>query len=221
MGKDKGKTALVIGATGLVGSALVRQLLADESYATVHVFVRRSTGVTHAKLQEHVIDFSAERTWNDLVRGDVLFSTLGTTRSQAGSTAAQRVVDYDYQFEFAKAASANGVPVYVLVSSVGADADSRFFYTKMKGELDRAVQPLGFKGLHILRPGPLAGLREEPRGGEKFSRALIGAFNSLGLFMKYRPIQGEEVAKVMVKVAAAPLPACQIYEPKDLFALIP
>jgi uncharacterized protein YbjT (DUF2867 family) len=215
-----GKTALVIGATGLVGRALVQQLLEDAEYAAVHVFVRRSMALQHPKLTEHIIDFAAAATWAKWVRGDVLFSTLGTTRSQAGSTAAQRVVDYDYQFEFAKTAAANGVPTLVLVSSVGADAKSLFFYPKMKGELDRDVQLLGFPHVHILRPGPLVGPREVPRGGEKLGASLIGAFNAIGLFKQYRPIHDQEVARVMRIVAKQGGQSGRIYEPTDLFALL-
>ena len=105
----KEKTAIIIGATGLVGGALLDQLLDDPAYSSVVIFVRRSTEKQHPKLVEHVIDFAEPDSWKDLVKGDVLFSALGTTRKQAGSVAAQRIVDYDYQFQFAKIAAANGV----------------------------------------------------------------------------------------------------------------
>lgn len=214
------KTAIVIGATGLVGRALVMQLLDDPHYHRVKVFARRSVGVQHPKLEEHRIDFAKVDAWKDQVKADVLFSALGTTRSQAGSTAAQYVVDYDYQFQFAKVAAANGVASYVLVSSVGADARSMLFYPKMKGELDRDVQQLGFPQVRILRPGPLHGPREQPRGGEGIGLKVIGALNVIGLFRKYRPISGEQVATVMRKVAEVSGSKNQILEPEDLFKLL-
>src|SRR5687767_15068207 len=98
-------TALVIGATGLVGSELVNQLLSDNKFEKLIVFVRRSIGKEHSKLTEHIIDFDSPRQWNMLVHGDVLFSTLGTTLKQAGSKGAQFKIDYTYQYQFAKVAS--------------------------------------------------------------------------------------------------------------------
>lgn len=212
------KSALIIGATGLVGNALLGQLLDDPDYDQVTVFVRRSTGRQHTKLMEHVIDFGQPATWQSLVRGDVLFSALGTTRAQAGGTAAQRIVDYDYQYAFAQAAAANGVGTYVLVSSVGANASSTTFYMKMKGELDQAVMQLPFAHVHILRPGPLTGPRAQPRSGEAMAVAVMRVVNALGLFQQYKPIKGEEVAQVMRKVVSQSGRPAKIHEPKELFA---
>lgn len=214
----KGKTALLIGATGLVGGELLKQLLEDPAYDTVHVFVRRSTGKQHPKLQEHVIDFGNQESWSGLVKGDVLFSALGTTRKKAGSEAAQYLVDYTYQYQFAQAAQTNGVHTYVLVSSVGADANSSFFYTKTKGQLDRDVQALGFKKVCILRPGPLVGPREQPRIGEAWAVGFMRVVNAVGLLKQYKPISGEEVATVMRKVAQMQGSVAKIYEPLEIFA---
>ena len=136
--------AIVIGATGAVGKELVRALLNDVRYTEVAVFVRRDPGVTHPKLTAHVINFEQPDTWRALVTGDVLFSALGTSLKQAGSKEAQRRIDYDYQYMFAEAAHANGVPHLVLLSSLGADSRSSIFYLRLKGELDDAVQRLGF-----------------------------------------------------------------------------
>ena len=215
--EQKMKTAIVIGATGLVGRAVTMQLLDDPDYEKVIVFARRSIGQRHSKLEEHLIDFAETDAWKAQVKGEVLFSALGTTRKQAGSTAAQYIVDYDFQYQFAKVAAAYGVPSYVLVSSVGADASSMLFYPKMKGQLDRDVQQLGFQQVRILRPGPLHGPREQARGGEGFGLKLIGALNSIGILRKYRPISGEQVATVMRMVATLAPPKVRILEPNDLF----
>lgn len=132
--------AIVIGASGATGSQLVQQLLADENYTQVRIFVRKSTVLSHPKLQEFVIDFDKPEQWRAEVQGDVLFSCLGTTLKTAGSQQAQWKIDYDYQYQFAEIGRNNGVANYVLVSSFGANAASKAFYTKMKGQLDEAVQ---------------------------------------------------------------------------------
>ena len=192
--------ALVIGATGAVGKDLVQQLLTDEAFERVDIFVRREVNIPSEKLTVHVVDFDHPETWADLLQGDVLFSCMGTTIKAAGSQDAQWKVDYTYQFETAKAARANGVKTYVLVSSVGANAKSKVFYTKMKGALDEAVQKLGFEGCFILRPPSLI-RKGSDRLGEKMGIVVLKAFNSLGLLQKFTPVPTERVAAIMISVA--------------------
>ena len=195
------KTALVIGATGLVGRELVQQLLQDNRFDKVVPFVRRTTGVSQAKLQEHRINFDAMESWQHLVTGDVLFSALGTTIRQAGSQSAQYKIDYTYQYNVAKAAALNGVSTYVLVSSAGANADSRIFYSRMKGELEEAVKMLSIPFIHIIQPGLLTGDRKEFRLGEKLATPLLSAITLLPGIRKYRPIHARIVAKAMINAA--------------------
>lgn len=192
--------ALVIGATGAVGKDLVQQLLTDEAFEKVDIFVRREVNIPSEKLTVHVVDFDHPETWADQLQGDVLFSCMGTTIKAAGSQDAQWKVDYTYQFETAKAARANGVKTYVLVSSVGANAKSKVFYTKMKGALDEAVQKLGFEGCFILRPPSLI-RKGSDRLGEKLGVVVIKAFNFLGLLQKFTPVPTERVAAIMISVA--------------------
>ena len=146
------------------------------------------------------------------------FSSLGTTRKQAGSPAAQKRVDYDYQLAFAMAAASNGVGTYVLVSSSSANPGSRIFYTRLKGELDRDVQKLGFQRVRIMRPSLLRGDRQQPRGGEKLGSALLGALNALGIARKYREITGSVVAQAMLNAALDPEDGTRIYTLDELFA---
>lgn len=213
------KTAIILGATGLTGSQLLDLLLHDERFDQVKVLVRRSTGVSHAKLEEHIIDFDQPESWASLVTGDMLFSTLGATRANAGGTDGQYKVDYTYQYQVAEAAASNGVKTYVLVSSTGADANSSFFYMRMKGELDRDVQQLPFEKIRILRPGPLDGDRKENRPFEKTGLAFIKAFNQIGLFKRYRPIHVREVAKAMIHAAFKENSGSEIYESEEVFVL--
>lgn len=212
-------TAIIIGATGLVGSALLQVLLTDNRFTKVIVLGRSKTEVSHEKLEEHIIDFGKPQLWKQYVQGDVLFSCLGTTMKQAGGKDAQYRVDYTYQFAVASIAAENKVPVYVLVSSVGANPDSRFFYTQMKGQLDDGVSRLPFSSINIVRPGLLYGPRKQKRAGEGASVVLIKAFNSIGLFKKYKPITSKTVAQAMIAIATAAKPGATIYENEALFQL--
>jgi uncharacterized protein YbjT (DUF2867 family) len=154
------KIAVVIGATGLVGGELVKLLLADEHIAQVIVFVRRAGGISAPKLVEHLIDFDHPEAWSFLVKGDVLFSCMGTTISKAGSKAAQYKIDYTYQYQFARIAAANAIPTYVLVSAASANPKSSMFYSRIKGELERDVSQLNFSDVYLLQPGLLVGERK-------------------------------------------------------------
>ena len=191
------KTAIVIGATGLVGSRLVDTLLKDRRFAMVKTFVRRSMGISNPKLEEHIVDFDKPDTWKKQITGDVLYSAMGTTMKTAGSKDAQYKIDYTYQYQVARFAAANGVQQYVLISSAGAAADSKIFYSRIKGELERDIRKLPFETIHIIRPGMLAGDRKEVRTGEK---ALAGIMNFIGMIpglKALKPIQDAEVARAM------------------------
>lgn len=192
------KTALLLGATGLVGDYLLRQLLLDDRFGTIRIFTRRPTGYQNAKLEEHIVDFRQPQQWSPLLTGDVLFSTLGTTLKQAGSQQAQYEIDYTYQFQAAQAAAENGVEAYVLVSSAGADAESLLFYSRMKGELERDIKKLPFRRIRILQPGMLAGPRQEPRTGEKIGLVLGSVLSQLPLLRQYRPIHARTVAQALL-----------------------
>ena len=191
--------AIVIGATGAVGKELVRALLDDARYTEVAVFVRRDPGVTHSKLTAHVINFEQPDTWRALVTGDVLFSALGTSLKQAGSKEAQRRIDYDYQYMFAEAAHANGVPHLVLLSSLGADSHSSIFYLRLKGELDDAVQRLGFDTVHIVRPPSLI-RPEAKRLGETAVVKILQGLNAVGIAKNLAPMSVDTVARCMMEI---------------------
>lgn len=192
------KTAIVIGATGLVGSHILKQLLEDDRYETVKVFHRRSTGVEHSKLEEHVVDFNNMEEWKNQLTGDELYSALGTTIKKAGSQEKQYTIDFTYQYETAKAAAENGVDKLSLVSSAGANAQSRAFYTKLKGELDEAVKELPFEVITILRPSFLDGDRSENRFGEAIGIFMGKLFTKIPGLKKYRPIFAGKVAEGMI-----------------------
>lgn len=213
------KTALVIGATGLVGKRLVEQLLNDQRFGQVVVFVRRPSGFSSPRLTEHIIDFDKPEKWQHLVKGDVLFSTLGTTRKKAGSKEAQYKIDHDYQFQFAAAAARHGVPNYVLVSSLGASDYSFFFYSRMKGELERDVKELDFRTIVILQPAQLDGERQENRTAEKIGLKVMRGMNRMGFFKKLRPIMDYQVAGAMIHAALLDQSGVFTFKGNQLFPL--
>lgn len=207
--------AVLIGATGAVGKDLLQALLEDARYTEVVAFARRALGVQHEKLREHTIDFDAPATWQELVKGDVLFSTLGTSLKQAGSKEAQRHIDYDYQLTFAKAARANGVKSLVLLSSIGADSKSSIFYLRLKGELDDAVQCLGFDSLSIVRPPSLIRAKSK-RFGETASVKFLQAANAIGLAKRLAPMETAVVARSMAALGLDSASGTRIIEGQDV-----
>jgi len=192
------KKAIVIGATGLVGLQLVQLLLRDPRFGEVVIFVRSTSRMQNAKLTEHVVNFDDTDSWSGLVKGDVLFSAMGTTLRKAGGKEEQYRVDYTYQYEVAAIAANNGVPVYVLISAAGADPKSKLFYSKMKGELEKAIEPLAFTSIHIIRPGILTGHRGEVRLGEVIGIALMKIVSLLPGLRNLKPIPGKTVAQAML-----------------------
>lgn len=211
--------AIVIGATGLIGKQLVKQLLEDDLYSEVKIFVRRPTGISNPKIKEFVINFDELDKYQSDLTGDILFSVLGTTLKTAGTTAAQYMVDYGYQFKTASLASANGVNKYVLLSSIGASKDSKMFYPQMKGQLDHDVQDLKFEQISILRPSMLEGNREEFRWAEKIFTPIMKAAVLVPCWKKYRPIKDVTVARAMLNAVHQNDSAFTIYESNYIFLL--
>tara|TARA_R110002124_G_scaffold76758_2_gene205681 strand:- start:563 stop:1213 length:651 start_codon:yes stop_codon:yes gene_type:complete len=211
--------AIIIGATGLVGSHLLKLLLSDDRYDLIKVLHRRSTGFVHPKLEEHLINFDKPEDWKQLVKGDHLFSAFGTTLKKAGSKKAQYKIDYTYQYEVAKAAAENNVTNYALVSSLGANSGSGSFYPRIKGELDEAVQELNFKTTLILRPSFLDGNRDEFRLGERIGIAVAKILCKIPGLKNYHPIKAEVVAKAMVEGLNTPKNQI-IYDGQEIRSLI-
>ena len=207
--------AIVIGATGAIGQDLVKTLLYDNRYETVTTFTRRPLGFTHPKIQSFIVDFNLPDTWHHLVQGDVLFSALGTSLKQAGSKEAQYRVDHDYQLSFARAARANGVSHFVLVSSAGADPSSSFFYLKLKGIIEKDAEALAFPGLSILRPPSLIRPHAK-RPMETISVKVLEALNVFGLFRSMAPVPVLSVARKMADLGSRPFTGEEILNGQDV-----
>ncbi len=208
------RTALILGATGLVGGELLALLLADPEYRQVTVLVRRNLPQTHPKLAQRVVDFK------DLARGadaflvDDVFCCLGTTIKKAGSQEAFRVVDYAYPLESAKLAVRQGAGQYLIITALGANARSSVFYNRVKGEVEEAISKLPIKSLHIFRPSLLLGNRQESRPGEKIAIAVMKPLGFLlaGPLKKYRGIEARTVAQAMLRTAKRNLPGRHAYD---------
>lgn len=207
--------AIIIGATGATGKDLLNQLLEDNAYKTVIIFVRHDPGISHPKLTTFVVDFDDIPSWSHLIQGDVLFSLLGTTKAQAGSKEQQWIVDYDYQYEIAKAARRNGVQTLELMSAQGADRESKFFYMRMKGELEEAVQHLDFPRLIITRPPALI-RRKTKRWNERLTIPVLRSLNAIGLLRHIAPMKTQHVAKVMRRTAKNKNVDSRILEPDEM-----
>jgi len=189
--------AIVIGGTGATGKELVNQLLEDGRFDGVTALVRRPYFGKHPKLRELLVDFENLEGYRDEIRGDIAFSCLGTTLRDAGSKQAQWRVDHDYQLEFAERAKTNGAERFVLLSAMGANANSSIFYNKMKGTLEQNLVKLDFDQLVILHPGGI----ERPgsdRKGERIMIKTLKAFNAIGLFKGYEPLPTDRLAKAMI-----------------------
>lgn len=193
------RSAIVVGATGLVGSNLVDVLLADPDYAVVYVFVRRPLARTDGRLRVHLVDF-AQLAAVDWPAADDVYCCMGTTIAVAGSREAFRAADHDYPLAVARGALEHGAKQFVLVSAMGADAHSSVFYSQVKGELEAAAASLGFHAVIALRPSLLAGNRSEFRVGERVALTMLQPVRWL-VPRKYRPVAALAVARAMVAFA--------------------
>lgn len=212
------KTALLVGATGLVGGHCLRFLLEGDYYGKVVILTRRKLPLDHKKLEQRVIDFDAVARNADLVKADDIYCCLGTTRKKSPAKEIYYQVDFTYPFEIARLGLANGAEHYALVSALGANPRSRIFYNRTKGEIEKAVSGLGFKGVYIFRPSLLTGERQEERKWEEvsgnFGKKL--SFLLVGPAKKFRPIEARAVAFAMVQTLRQGHPGVHVIESEEI-----
>ena len=207
------KTALVVGATGLIGEQLTRLLLDSGLYERVCVLSRKPLAWQHPRLLALPFDFDQPNSL--LVRADDIFCCLGTTIKKAGSKAAFRRVDYDYPLAIARLGLANGASQFAIVTSMGADPTSAIFYNKVKGEVERDLKALPYPALLIVRPSILLGDRPEKRLGEQIGATLMQWAAPL-MPAKYRPIAAQKVANAMLTTMQNPTPGTRLLESDEL-----
>jgi uncharacterized protein YbjT (DUF2867 family) len=203
-------TVWLAGGSGLVGAALLGQLLDDDAFASVVAVGRRALPLAHPKLAQAKLDFAAVEPFATLAPPTFALSCLGTTIGKAGSQEAFRAVDFDAVLTFARAARGQGARTLVHVSSLGADPRARSFYSRVKGEIEEAVAKLGFESVYALRPSILDGAREESRPLERVGLALGRALGPV--LGKYRPTPVSAVARTMIANAKASAPGTHIVE---------
>lgn len=204
-----GKTALVVGASGLTGGCLLRELLAAERYSKVITYVRNPMGIQHPKLEEKLVDFE---TIQEGLFADDVFCCLGTTIKKAGSKEAFRKVDLEYPVKLANLQYKAGSTQFLVVSAMGASIGSSIFYSKIKGEMEAAVQTCDFTTVCILRPSLIIGARKEKRTGERWAQNLAGWIDPLlmGPLRKYRSVTALAIAKALIHEASRELPGNRI-----------
>ncbi|MCA1056020.1 oxidoreductase [Rossellomorea aquimaris] len=215
---EKERVAVLAGATGLVGSHLLQLLLKSSHYKRIISFVRKSSGIHHEKLDERVISFDAMKLLPHEEVDDV-FCCLGTTIKKAGTKEKFKRVDFDYPIELAKLCKEHGAKQYLVISALGASADSRIFYSRVKGELETELEKLHYPNLHIFRPSLLVGDRKEFRLGEKTGEIFSGLVRPVmvGKWRKYRSISAEQVAYGMLKAAlSVPPERVNMYESDEI-----
>lgn len=192
------KTAIIAGASGLVGSALLPLLLDSGEYDKVISLGRKKLPVEHPKLQQ--IEFYAFDLTAFNVHCDHVYCCLGTTIRNAGSKEQFIKVDHDYPLELAKVALKNGATSYTVITAIASDEHSRWFYSRVKGKLENELKLLGYNNLNILRPSMLLGPRKEFRLGEWISKQIMILFSWL-IPSKYKAVKDQAVAKCMLHAA--------------------
>ena len=206
------KTAIIAGASGLIGSSLIQRLLKSENYGQVIALVRSSLGIQHDKLKEEVINFDDLLTMPEFPQGDDIFCCLGTTQAKSKNDEDYRKVDYHYCYNLAQRALKEGGDRFFLISSLGAKKGSKNFYLNLKGELEHDISFLDYRTIYIFRPSLLRGDRKENRPGEKFAQLITRIIPFIGPWKKYKPIHADQVADAIMQVSRQEDKGCYFYE---------
>ncbi|MBE7174661.1 MAG: NAD(P)H-binding protein [Williamsia sp.] len=217
------QTAVVLGATGMIGNLITEQLLNDDSFRTVRLLVRRPVPITHPKLEVALVDFdNTNDVKTKLGTGDTIFSCMGTTQAAVkGNKALYRKIDHAIPVMVARLGKEAGFHSFMLVSSVGANTESSTFYIKLKGEVERDIANIGFATTGIFRPSMLLGKRTEKRTLERILQPVSKLWSALlfGSWSKFKSIEGSDVATAMITAAKERAPGVSLYEYNDMMRL--
>ena len=220
MEEIKRKTVTLLGATGLIGSHLLDLLVQDETIEKIYVPLRREMNFSHKKIESTVIDFANKKALCQMISpSDAVFCAVGTTiKKVGGDLELYRKIDFDIPLNAARCCLETACPHFLLVSSVGADSQSKNFYLKLKGETENALIALDLPALSIFRPSMLLGKRAEFRFGESVGQALMPLFSFL-IPSKYRPIQARTVAQAMIQYSKKNLYGAHFYHFSEMINL--
>ncbi len=218
-----GKTAAIIGVTGMTGSYLREELLNDRYYETIRVIVRRPFTKTDPRIEVKLVDFNDYESLKLAIDGsDALFCNIGTTQKNVkGNKDLYRKVDFDIPVKAARACKETGCNKFIIITAVGADSKSNNFYLKLKGEVEDALTISGVNMVHIMQPSMLIGNRQEKRIGEQIGIPLMKAFSFLltRSRRKYKLIHGRDVARAMMNASKKDEPGIFLYTYDDIKAL--
>lgn len=215
------KTAVIAGATGLTGKSLLYQLLTNKEYTHIFILVRKELAIKDPKLTQLIFNYDNPADYQNIPLADELFCCLGTTIAKAGSQEAFTKVDFEYPAKLAEAASSKGYSKYLIVTALGANQKSRFFYNRVKGDIEGKLRDLKFDSIYLCRPSLILGQRPEARLGEEIGR-FFAKFISVFLFgslYKYRGIEASVLAKAMIVLAAENSAGVHIVESDKLARL--
>ena len=209
----KQKTAIILGATGLTGGLLAKRLIADGSYTSVKLFSRKTSGIRSPKVKEFLGDILQLEDFKKDFTADEVYCCVGTTSAKTKDREVYRAIDFGIPFKAATLAKENKIPTFMVISSMGANAQSKIFYSRTKGEMEQAVLDQEIPNTYILRPSLILGDRNENRFGESFGAMVLKLTSALlvGRLKKYRAIKADHIAAAMISLAES-LPSIQILE---------
>jgi len=207
------KTAIILGATGLTGSLLLDELLEDSLYEKVKLFSRSSVEKNHPKIEEYLVDLLDMDSFASDFRGDVVFCCIGTTKAKTPDKEQYKNIDYGIPVNAAKLAEQNKIPIFIVISALGADPNSSVFYNKLKGEMQTEVLKYKIDQTYILQPSLISGQRNEKRFGEDLANALMKVFGFL-VPKKYKRISASTIAKAMQILATKGYPETIVSSPE-------
>ena len=200
---DKGKKALVLGATGLVGGYLMQNLVEDESYSEIRVLSRRPLDMDHPKVVvtlANLLDLDSQK---ELFEVDQVFCCIGTTQAKTPDKQEYPDIDYGIPVKAAQLAKDCGASVFAVISAMGANSASKVFYNRLKGEMEQDVARIGLPNLVIARPSLIGGKRQEERKGERWAQRLMGSFDLL-VPKPYKMIHPAQIASALKVLANDP-----------------
>jgi len=190
------KTAIIIGATGLTGGILLDILIRDDSFDKIKLFSRSSAGLNDSKVEEYIIDMFQLEKYTDQFKADVVYCCIGTTKSKTPDKDLYRKIDYGIPLAAAKLSKTNNIKTFIVISALGADSNSKVFYNKTKGEMERDVLKQNIENTYILQPSLIVGDRNESRLGESVAAVFMRIFNFL-IPKRYKIIEAKTIAKAM------------------------
>ncbi|MEJ4089695.1 NAD(P)H-binding protein [Galbibacter orientalis] len=210
------KIAIILGATGLTGSLLLKKLIKDDRYKTIKLFSRSATTISDPKIKEHIVDLLNLELSNTDFTADEVYCCIGTTKSKTPNKSTYKAIDYGIPMAAAALSKANNINTFIVISALGANPKSKLFYNRIKGKMEKDVLKINILNTYILQPSLISGKREEKRAGEWFFKQLMKALNYImvGPLKKYQSVAPEKIATTMVYLANNNFPSGRIKNDK-------